>query len=433
MKATTMRAARRRPGAPQDERNEIARREAVKQSGLLVSERSPRISRFVADLAGSIGKPLSCLTVLDSTTQHAQFGSRELLGAAPLDQSICRHLVFSTDETLLVPDLRDDPRFSHLASVTRPNGVRFYAGSVVRSLDGHRLGSLCVMDHEPGNLAPAQLHALLDATAALERLVEEHRHEQADLREILADIGGRAPTAPLPLALQPIVATRTMRPVGAEALLRWRRPDGTVVRPDLLIPRLEATGLLFAVDRAVLRTACRKAAGFPAELGISVNISSSWFQPGVDTLPHAVETALTHSGLAPERLTIEITEQVMISDPRTAARTCVTLKGLGVKLALDDFGTGYSSLSHLAAYPFDVIKLHRSFLQMVGRSDKADKLVGGVIKLGRGIGLQVCVEGVETESELAFLRTQDCDLVQGFLIDALVQNLPPSLASDPVA
>ena len=421
--STTMLADERRQDEPSLRCSEAARMKAVRNSGLLLRGQTPRLATFVPTVAAALNRPLSFLSVADACTQHVRFGPMELVGTIPRAESICQHLIDGDADVMVVEDTLADPRFATLAFVTARSGIRFYAGSIVRSGDGHRLGALCVADRVPGRLSSEEAHVLRRATQELERLVEEHRAEQTDMRRMLADIGENIAVGPVPLKLQPIASIDTLRPAGFEALLRWRRPDGTTVRPDLLIPRLEATGLIFAVDRAVLGTACRRAAYLPDRLGISVNVSASWFHPGRERLPEAVESALRGSGLAPGRLTIEVTEQVMIRDARFAAETFAALKQLGVNLALDDFGTGYSSLSHLASYPFDMIKLDRSFAGSLGRTDKTDKLVTGVIQLGRAIGMRVCVEGVERESQLQFLRAQDCDLVQGFLIDDLAARV----------
>ena len=429
--ASTMSSGRRTRGRSEDARSEDtrsedarsedARVEAIHDSFVLAPERTPRIKPFVASLVETFGRPLACFSVLDRTTQHVRYGARELLGSTPREDSLCQHLVAGTDELMIVGDTLADPRFSHLPSVDRRSGVRFYAGSVVRASGGARLGALCVLDRVPGAFSTSEGEALRDATHALERLLEAHRAERADLRQVLSDMCRRLPLASVPVALQPIVCARTLRPVGSEALLRWQRADGSVVRPDLLIPQLENAGLIIAVDQAVLRTACRQAARSADGVGVSVNVSGAWFKGDRDRLTPSVETALAECGLDPGRLTIEVTEQVMIADPVSAAATFGRLKRLGVRLALDDFGTGYSSLSHLASYPFDVIKLDRSFLCSSERNDKAEKLIAGVIQLGRAVGMQVCVEGVETDTQLAFLQSVGCDLLQGFLIDAMVR------------
>jgi EAL domain-containing protein (putative c-di-GMP-specific phosphodiesterase class I) len=164
----------------------------------------------------------------------------------------------------------------------------------------------------------------------------------------------------------------------------------------------------------VLREACRNAVAWPKPLKLAVNISTVQFNSR--DLVETVKSALEESGLDPNRLQLEITESVLVEDHEVATRILHELKGLGVSIAMDDFGTGYSSLSNLRAFPFDRIKIDRSFIKSVHNNQQAATIVRAVLGLGKGLGLPVIAEGVETNEELRFLQEESCDEVQGYLL-----------------
>jgi diguanylate cyclase (GGDEF)-like protein/PAS domain S-box-containing protein len=202
--------------------------------------------------------------------------------------------------------------------------------------------------------------------------------------------------------------------VGFEALLRWRSRRRGLVPPSTFIPLAEESGLIIAVGEWILRQACREAASWPRPLQVAVNLSPVQFRHG--DLPALVHAVLLETGLAPSRLELEITEGVLIDDFSGAVSILRRLKSLGVRIAMDDFGTGYSSLSYLQSFPFDKIKIDRSFIANLDCNPQAAAIIRAVIGLGRGLGLPVVAEGVETTSQLAFLSQEDCKEVQGFLI-----------------
>src|SRR5205807_1060038 len=164
----------------------------------------------------------------------------------------------------------------------------------------------------------------------------------------------------------------------------------------------------------ILRTACREAASWPRNLQIAVNLSPVQFRHG--DLAGLVHTILLETGLSPDRLELEVTEGVLIDDFSRAVSILRRLKSLGVRIAMDDFGTGYSSLSYLQSFPFDKIKIDRTFISNLIENHYSATIVRAVIGLGRGLSLPVMAEGVETAEQLAFLARESCDEVQGFLI-----------------
>ena len=202
--------------------------------------------------------------------------------------------------------------------------------------------------------------------------------------------------------------------IGFEALVRWNHPIRGIIPPGTFVPAAEENGLIIEMGEWILRAACREAAAWPKPLQVAVNLSPVQFRDG--DLPTLVHTILLETGLAPHRLELEVTEGVLISDFTRAVSILRRLKTLGVSIAMDDFGTGYSSLSYLQSFPFDKIKIDRTFISNLTENHYSATIVRAVIGLGRGLGLPVMAEGVETAEQLAFLQREQCDEVQGFLL-----------------
>jgi diguanylate cyclase (GGDEF)-like protein len=201
---------------------------------------------------------------------------------------------------------------------------------------------------------------------------------------------------------------------GYEVLLRWIQPDGAFISPADFIPLAEENGLILPIGEWVLRTACAEAATWSEPHKIAVNLSP--VQLGHVDLPRLVHQILIETGLSPSRLELEITETAMITDMERTTHVLRQLKLLGVSIAMDDFGTGYSSLSTLRAFPFDKIKLDRSFMSELDGGPQSAAIIRAVLALGESLEIPVLAEGVETLEQLTFLRDQGCDEVQGYLL-----------------
>jgi diguanylate cyclase (GGDEF)-like protein len=201
---------------------------------------------------------------------------------------------------------------------------------------------------------------------------------------------------------------------GFEVLVRWHHHSRGLVPPQTFIGLAEQNGLIGEIGEWVLRQACREAASWPVPLQVAVNLSPVQFRDG--DLPGLVQAILRETGLAPDRLELEITEGVLIKDPARAMLILGRLKSLGVRIAMDDFGTGYSSLSSLQSFPFDKIKVDRSFTSGIGSNTQSSAIVRAVIGLGKSLNLPVIAEGVETEGQRAFLMREGCHELQGYLI-----------------
>ncbi len=218
------------------------------------------------------------------------------------------------------------------------------------------------------------------------------------------------------LVYQPTFDLQTMTPTGVEALIRWRRPGRGVVEPEEFIPLLEESKLIVDVGAWVLREACAQAARWQQDgrpMGLSVNVSA--LQLDTDALIDDVKLALAASGLAPEALTLEITETTLMTDAEETARRLRELKEVGVKIAVDDFGTGYSSLSHLRQFPVDVLKIDRSFVSQLAEGGENEILLHTLVQLGKALEIETTAEGIERPQDLSLIRDKECDNGQGFL------------------
>jgi diguanylate cyclase (GGDEF)-like protein/PAS domain S-box-containing protein len=242
--------------------------------------------------------------------------------------------------------------------------------------------------------------------ADMDRKLRERRTLQQDLRSaVLHD--------ELMLHYQP-QALVSGEIVGFEALVRWHHARHGLISPATFVPLAEESGLIIPIGEWVLRRACQEAASWPKPLQIAVNLSPVQFRHG--DLPTLVHAILIETGLAPNRLELEITEGVLFDDFSRATSILRRLKALGAKIAMDDFGTGYLSLSYLQSFPFDKIKIDRSFTSRIKENPQSGAIIRAIVGLGRGLSMNIVAEGVETAAQLDFLRAEECNEVQGYLV-----------------
>jgi diguanylate cyclase (GGDEF)-like protein len=223
---------------------------------------------------------------------------------------------------------------------------------------------------------------------------------------------------------QPLVDLKTGDISGFEALLRWPHPERGMVSPADFIPIAEEIGLIAPIGEWVIRQACTDAAKWPDQVRIAVNLSPAQFRS-----THLVETvfsALARSKLAPQRLELEITENALLEDTDATLKTLHALRDMGARIAMDDFGTGYSSLSYLRSFPFDKIKIDRSFIRDLSDKPEAKAIVNAVANLSHSLGMRTTAEGVETEEQRQMVKDAGCDEMQGFLFS-------PAVSADEVA
>jgi len=240
---------------------------------------------------------------------------------------------------------------------------------------------------------------------------QERRAMEIDLRQAL-ELGQLA------MFYQPLYDLREERVIGFEALMRWDHPANGMISPAEFIPFAEEIGIIGSLGAWALHQACQDALTWPEHISIAVNISAVQFRD--PNIAQKVRESLTSTGLNPARLELEITETALMEEGDLPARTLHDLRGLGVKVSLDDFGTGYSSLSYLRSFPFDKIKIDRSFIKDLPTDAVSIAIVRAVTSLASALGAKVTAEGVETVAQCNLLRKEGCDQIQGYLISRAV-------------
>ena len=238
---------------------------------------------------------------------------------------------------------------------------------------------------------------------------QRRRDMELDLRRAFAN-------GEFELHYQPLVSIASDRISGFESLLRWHHPDKGMISPAEFIPVAEDIGLIIQLGEWVLREACAEAVKWPAEVKVAVNLSPAQFRSR--NLVQVVISALAQSGLSPTRLELEITESIFLAETDANLAILHQLRELGVGISMDDFGTGYSSLSYLRSFPFDKIKIDRSFVKDLAQRPDCGAIVRAISGLGRSLNITTTAEGVETEDQLDWLRAEGCNEVQGFLFSA---------------
>jgi diguanylate cyclase (GGDEF)-like protein len=361
-----------------------------------------RVEDMVARLGGDEFVVLQ--TGLVSPAQAEEFAKRIVTGLkAPMHIEEQEFIVTCTVGIAVAPaDGRTGTRLMKSADLA------LYAGKAA--------GRDCIRFFAP------EMDAALEKRMGLEKLI----------REAVAHGG-------FVLHYQPVFEMAGKHLVGFEALLRLPAPDGTLIPPTTIIPMAEEIRLIDRIGAWVLREACRAAKSWPPHLTVAVNLSASQFQSG--SVEQAVVDALNESGLDSRRLELEITEGLLLSHTEATLEALRRLKNMGVSIVMDDFGTGYSSLSYLWKFPFDKIKIDRSFMESFAQSGHdVETVVRTIIALGREMNMRVTVEGVETSAQVDFLYDAHADQVQGYFfgqpmpaakVDAAVRDdarQPPAAA-----
>jgi diguanylate cyclase (GGDEF)-like protein/PAS domain S-box-containing protein len=243
--------------------------------------------------------------------------------------------------------------------------------------------------------------------ASMDEALRQRRQLEADLRHAIA-------RGELALHYQPLADLETGRVIGLEALARWNHPRLGPISPEQFIRLAEESGLIIKLGEWVLREACSEAARWTPPLKLSVNLSPVQFMQ--HDLAGSIEQILHETGFDPRRLDLEITEGLLIKDTQHAVTVLERLQVIGVEISMDDFGTGYSSLSYFRLFRFDKLKIDQSFVRDMIDNPQARAIIRSVIGLGRGLGMPVVAEGVETAEQLEALRAEGCDQVQGYFI-----------------
>ncbi len=241
---------------------------------------------------------------------------------------------------------------------------------------------------------------------ALDEAARRRRQLELDLRAAIKD-------GDFELHFQPLYSLSERRLTGFEALIRWNHPTRGRVNPVEFITLAEETGLIIPIGEWVLREACHQASAWPADVSVAVNVSPKQF--AASGISAAVLSALSASGLPPQRLELEITESIFIADVDQTLATLHSLRNLGVRIALDDFGTGYSSLSYLRSFPFDKVKIDKSFVEDLGTSENGHAVIRAITTLAQALGMETLAEGVEDIAQFEVLEREGCQNIQGYL------------------
>ena len=301
-----------------------------------------------------------------------------------------------------------------LAAITQPlviDGNEFAPstsiGIAIAPQDGENGGSLL-------RSADLALYRAKEAGRGTYAFFEESLNERAQQRRQLeADLRLALERNEFELVYQPLFDLEHNRICSFEALLRWRHPKRGLVSPAEFVPVAEDTGLIVPLGAWVIREACARASSWPDHVRVAVNVSAVQFHRGA--LNESILRALADSGLKPNRLEVEITESIFLEGGEATLRLLHALRSLGVRIALDDFGTGYSSLSYLQSFPFDKLKIDRSFIQNLLTREGATAIVHAITELANALGIETTAEGVEETAQLMELRAHGCSSVQGYL------------------
>ena len=301
-----------------------------------------------------------------------------------------------------------------LAAITRPiiiDGNEFAPstsiGIAIAPQDGENGGSLL-------RSADLALYRAKEAGRGTYAFFEESLNERAQQRrQVEADLRLALEHEEFELVYQPLFDLEHNRICSFEALLRWHHPKRGLVSPADFVSVAEDTGLIVPIGAWVIREACARAATWPEHVRVAVNVSAVQFHRGA--LNESILRALADSGLAPNRLEVEITESIFLEGGEATLRLLHALRSLGVRIALDDFGTGYSSLSYLQSFPFDKLKIDRSFIQNLLTRDGASAIVRAITELAHALNIETTAEGVEETAQLLELRAHGCSSVQGYL------------------
>ena len=421
---------------PTNSQDEDERLAALLSTGILDSEPEPvydAITRLAAEY-------FHADTVLLGFADASRIWIKSYWGEPVRELPRARSLfdmVLAGNGPVVVPDVTSHPRFEGRRLAVRRLQVASFACVPVRSHDGLILGALTILGCQP------RRGMAIDELRMLESLAEmaASQLELQRLRRALRTQNAGRHTDPAPTATkgwptgsdlrqaldqrqfelyyQPEVELATRRIVGLEALIRWRHPERGLIPPLDFIPLAEETGMILPIGDWGLAEACGQIQRWndddPSHRALRVCVNLSALQFAREGLADHVEALLTRSGISSRQLGLEMTESSLISDRDTALSVLGSLRRLGVSLHMDDFGTGYSSLNHLHSFPFDVLKIDRSFVSRMTEGEQPLQIVRTIVELARVMGMDVVAEGIETPVQHNLLRDMGCRYGQGYL------------------
>jgi EAL domain-containing protein (putative c-di-GMP-specific phosphodiesterase class I) len=444
-----------------DPQQEAARLAALASTGILDSEPEASYDAITRLAAEYFQADTVLLGFADESRVWIKSYWGEAVRELPRNKSIF-DMVHAEDGPVIVPDIALHPQFGDSGLTIRRLDVVSFASVPVRSGEGKILGALTIFGCQPRRKMSLDelrmLESLADMAASQLELRRMRRtfngqvlrqpHAAASVTAIWpssVDLRSALDQHQYVLYYQPEVELSTRRIVGVEALIRWKHPERGMIPPMDFIPQAEESGLILPIGDWGLGEACRQIQRWCREdienssLRVCVNLSASQFSR--EGLADHVEALLRQTGVSSRQLGLEMTESSLISDIGTAMEVLGSLRRLGVSLLMDDFGTGYSSLNYLHSFPFDVLKIDRSFVSRMTDGEQPLQIVRTIIELARVLGMDVVAEGIETCEQYLLLRQMGCRFGQGFLFarpmpaEALSQllRLPGRELPDPEA
>jgi len=419
-----------------DQQQEETRLAALASTGILDTPPEPSYDAIARLAAKYFQADTALLGFADETRVWIKSYWGEPVRELPRDQSIFE-MVLAEDGPVIVPDTSKHSRFLLRGQTLRRLRISSFASAPVRSSEGKILGVLTIFGSKPRRpMAPDELR-MLESLAGMAAAQLELRR----LRETVCKQGPRtlrpaksaSETWPrksdlrhaldqrqFVLYYQPEINLFTRKIVALEALIRWDHPERGLVPPMDFIPLAEESGLILPIGDWGLAEACRQIQKWrlddPAHRSLRICVNLSARQFAREGLADHVEALLHRFGISSRQLGLEMTESSLIPDTHTALEVLGSLRRLGVSLLMDDFGTGYSSLNHLHTFPFDILKIDRSFVARMTESEQSLQIVRTILELARVLGMDVVAEGIETPEQYELLQKLGCRYGQGFLI-----------------
>jgi EAL domain-containing protein (putative c-di-GMP-specific phosphodiesterase class I) len=416
---------------------ESARLSALYSIGILDTPPDPAYDAVTRLAAEYFQADSAVIGFADETRVWVKSHWGEALRELPRASSIFE-MVLAEDGPVVIPDIRLHPQFQGHRLHLRTFNVSFAASVPVRSTGGHILGTLSIFRQlTRGPLTPDELRTLQSMAQMVTSQLELHKLRRTFKRQRARRSRALRPAAPsrswprsadlhraldrreFVLYYQPEVDLNTRKIVGLEALIRWRHPERGIISPMDFIPLAEECGLILPIGDWGLAEACSQIQTWTREdpchgsLRVCVNLSARQFLR--EGLADHVESLLLQSGMSSRQLGLEMTESSLIPNMGIALEVLSGLRSLGISLSMDDFGTGYSSLSYLHSFPFDVLKIDRSFVGRMTDGDQPLQIVRTIIELARVLGMDVVAEGIETRDQYRLLRQMGCRFGQGYL------------------
>ncbi len=417
--------------------DESARLSLLAASGILDSEPESTFDSITRLAAEYFRADVVVLGFIDETRVWIKSYCGEVVRELPREDSVFE-AVLMADGPVVIPDVSATEDLQHFSPMLCRPDVAFFAGVPVRSASGFTLGVLAIFSREPrANMESGQIGMLEDLagmasnqlelqtlrkTVAMQQVRRQRAHGVAAARPSWpssSDLRHALECREFVLFYQPEIDLCSRRIVGLVALIRWRHPQRGLIPPMEFIPQAEESGMILAMGDWGLAEACHQIGAWTSEdprnnsLRVGVNLSARQFLR-VGLADH-IESLLVKSGTSSRQLGLEMTESSLIPNMSIAVEVLGNLHSLGISLLMDDFGTGYSSLSYLQSFPFDVLKVDRSFVSRMAEGEQALQIVRTIVELARVLGMDVVAEGIETCEQYRLLRQMGCRFGQGFL------------------